>query len=68
MQEVLLHGLLIKVRNYLEALQFFTVTVLLAFMAREDWFTRQKERFKSTHIKKKNGGKKKRKMREAVSG
>lgn len=64
MPEVLLHGLLTKVRNYLETLQFFTVTVLLAFTARED---RQKELFKITHIKKKNRGIK-RKMRETVSG
>lgn len=65
MQEVLLHGLLIKVKNYLKALQFFTVTVLWAFIAREDWFTRQKEFFKITHIKKKN--RKKRKMKETIS-
>lgn len=66
MQEVLLHGLLIKVKNYLKALQFFTVTVLRTFIAREDWFTRQKEFFKITHIKKKN--RKKRKMKETDSG
>lgn len=66
MQEVLRHGLLIKVRNYLEALQFFTVTVLPAFMAREYWFTRQKEFLKITHIIKKN--RKNRKMRETVRG
>lgn len=66
MPEVLLHGLLTKVRNYLEALQFFTVTVLLDFTAREGWFTRPKELFKIAHIKKKNRGIK-RKMRETVS-
>lgn len=54
MQEVLLHGLLIKVGNYLEALKFFTVTIVPTFTAREDWFTRQKEFFKVTHIRKKN--------------
>lgn len=34
--EVLLHRLLIKIKSSLEALQFFTVTVLQAFTARED--------------------------------
>lgn len=65
-QEVLLHGLFIKVGNYSEALQLFSVTIVPAFMAREDSFTRQKEFFKIAHIKKKN--RKKRKMRETVSG
>ena len=58
MQEVLLHGLLIKIRSSLEALQFFTVTVLQAFTARE------KERFNITLKKKKE----KENERETVSG
>lgn len=64
MLEVLLLGLLIKVKNYLEALQFFTVTVLQAFIAREDWFIRQKEFFKITYIKKKNRKKRKEKLKK----
>jgi len=49
-QEVLLHGLLIKIKSFLEALQFFTVTALQAFTAREDasilltWEEKKKKR------------------------